>query len=316
MDIDELASKMSMNSTKPWLTSAENKLSLHPRVHLRMHSTSSESVYSNIKNNEKMNSPLNTSPVNLKQLFSTLLPDQYRSKTPTALDLPEKNKKSMSLIERLNEEILILSTQLKQANEIISYLSNKISQFNTVNEESLSAIQDDFESRLNSCKLELENECNYLSNIIESLKKEHHAYTSELTAKFQKKFYEQEQENEQKLEKIAFEHKKRIVFIENHYIELIMNMNHKFIEETEYLQNCYRTRLNKCRNAERYSANCSDKEYEEGSTLFSPRRKNLKISRDHLVFSPLPRKRFDPRKPSESDCDLDLSLKHFFNQIK
>ena len=320
MDPNDLKSN-ALGTTVPWISSLENKISMKKNVHKRYFSTSGDESPLKSRINEIEISPSKNSPIHSFNSRSALWADHFKMFTDPCPDLSpiSEEKKNKSLISKLNEEILILSEQLKQSNEIINFLNDTVYECQAENQSNLLALQQEFDIRTSKTLKDTEDQRENINQMIEIMSREHKNQLNELNDRFLKELNIKEQEHEQHIEKLSYNHKKQLISTESHFIEIIMNLNHKFVEEIEYLNKRYRNIPHHRSQAhEKASENYSDKDSEEASTLFSHRENlfspqmNSLIKRDNVVISPLPFSQIKLRKLEESDYDFDLA--HYFNK--
>ncbi|OMJ76615.1 hypothetical protein SteCoe_23993 [Stentor coeruleus] len=319
----------SFNDTQIWKCSSENILSLSPLAHKRSISTSSENLGISVITNEKSMSPSRTSPKNLSKLCSFLIPYSSHSRSPPELaklcsflipysshsrsppelDSPVKEKRNMSVIGRLNEEILILSTQLKQANEIIAFLSIRSNEFQDLNEKYK---QNQIESDKNQA--EMHKKLIVLEEKLRQILIEKDTEIKNIKDFHIKEIQSIEIDKEKLIQDIIHENKKKLVLVENHFIEIIMNLNHKYIEEVEYLNKKYRKKMHNLVYSDKLGQiGIGEKESYEGSTIYSLNMDSIK--KNDASFSSLHYKKPMVKRSQEIDVELDMSLRQIFNQV-
>ncbi|OMJ70903.1 hypothetical protein SteCoe_31017 [Stentor coeruleus] len=290
-----------IKKTRIWKNSSENLLSLSPTAHKRSISTSSENMRISILTNERSISPSQTSPKNLSNYANSVIPFTIHSRSPSELDSPVREKRNISLIARLNEEILILSSQLKQSNEIIAFLNTRSTEFQELNERYK---QSQYEMDKN--QIDLQKKIFILEDRIGKMKIDKETEVKILMEKHRQELKIIENDKDKVIEEIYYENKKKMVLVENYFIEIIMNLNHKYIEEVEYLNMKYRSKI--------YRIVHSDKRGQSGEMWENSEPFSLKIEEmkknEGENFSSQQRK-----VAAYSDYELDSSLRQIFNQV-
>lgn len=310
MEQEESKLGSSFNDTQIWKCSSENVLSLSPLAHKRSISTSSENFGISVITNEKSLSPSRTSPKNLSKLCSFLIPYSSHSRSPSELESPVKEKRNMSVIGRLNEEILILSTQLKQSNEIIAFLNIRSNEFQDLNEKYK---QNQIES--DKKQAEMHKKLIALEEKLGKILTEKDTEIKNIKNLHIKEIQNIEIDKERVIQDIIHENKKKLVLVENHFIEIIMNLNHKYIEEVEYLNSKYRNKLYNLVHSDKLGQiSIGEKESYEGSTIYSPNMDSMK--KIEISFLSPHNKKTMMKKSQELDIELDMSLRQIFNQVK
>lgn len=285
------------NSAKTGSNSKTNKsrTSIFMSSHKRAHSTSSSLLFSFFSSNSLLQIQ-NSSECGLN---STAEPPSNAS--PGNLEITQKEKRQHSVIERLNQEVSILSSQLNQSNLAVSYSSAKLQK----NKEKIKALLEIIEAQkaqLNS--LETENISLKQQYELLIMSKENEKKKVEFELESQKMNFDQ------KIQELIHENKKDRISIENHYIDLITSLNHKFIEEVEYINKKFKEKIRKIKSIERDAGECYEKE-SELSTFFMPEGQSL--IKNSANSSPTP---IAYLKKSVDSEELDLSLRTLYGQMK
>ena len=273
----------------------KSKSSIFMASHKRAHSTSGSMLFSLFSSNSLLQNQ-NSSECGFN---STVEPSSNAS--PGNLEITQKEKRQHSVIERLNQEVSILSSQLNQSNLAVSYSTAKL-QKNNEKIKSLLEVIEAQKSQLHS----LETENISLKQQIELL---------DMSKENDKKRLEFELESQkmnldQKVQELIHENKKEKISIENHYIDLITNLNHKFIEEVEYINKKFKEKIRKIKAIERETGECYEKD-SELSTFFMPEGQSL--IKNSANSSPTP---IAYLKKSVDSEELDLSLRTLYGQMK
>ena len=239
-----------------------------------------------VQNNEKILTPQSSCSNFTSSLYGFFFPGR---KTSDSEMNPLNAKKIFT--SRLNQEIQILSSELRQSNDLAAFLNQKLVENNEKNEADLEELKKNYEKQLNSCKNDFENKCKAFSLEIKDLKEKLIQETSRLKTSFDAEIENKEKTFNETMEKVNFEHKKQLLSLENHFIEIIMEMNTKFVNEIERLS-CKESRNRK---------NITKKDFEDGLKLKIPMAKVNNIT---------------TKKSEESDCEADNSLSQLLHQIK
>lgn len=128
--------------------------------------------------------------------------------------------KYMSIISKLNEEIQILSTQLKESNEIISHFTQKLNEI-SLNFSALKEITDKLKIR----NEELEKQNFSLNQKNKNLKQERGNLIKKLEIEKNQKIFK----TEEKVQEQVLEQKTLNVLKENYYNEVIAKLNEQFL---------------------------------------------------------------------------------------
>ena len=150
-------------------------------------------------------------------------------------------KKYINNITRLNEEILILSTQLKQANETIAGLTQRLNDSNSKHALHLQSLHERHEQKIRRNRLDMDN-----------LLKDVHIKSSNLVLekaildknleielqkrKFQEKIDDMSKRFESQIETKENQHKNQIEALKEQFLEIILSLKVKIFEEIEKLQ--------------------------------------------------------------------------------
>ncbi|OMJ71957.1 hypothetical protein SteCoe_29720 [Stentor coeruleus] len=305
MNQEQVKRSNATKKTHVWKNSSENLLSLSPFAHKRSISTSSENIKISVLTNERSISPAQTSPKNLSNYSNLVIPftTHSHSHSPSELDSPVREKRNISLVARLNEEILILSSQLKQSNEIIAFLSTRSTEFQELNERYK---QSQYEMDKNQS--DLQKKIVVLEEKIGKYKNDKETEVKILMEKHRQELKIIENDKNRVIEEIYHENKKKMLFVENYFIEIIMNLNHKYIEEVEYLNMKYKSKIYRIAHSDKRRQS-GDKEIWENSGLFSSRIEEVKKTEEQVL---------SPQQKNEVKCtefELDSGLRQIFNQV-
>ena len=180
------------------------------------------------------------------------------------------NKRALCKISRLNEEIQILSEQLKIANETISGLTDKITEINSKHALHIQALQERHEQKIKRLHQELEfvlsSSQNYKKTEIDKITNEHQMELDTQQEVFQEKFSFQEMEFTKELEKKDVEYQQKMNSMKYSFMGMITKLKSKFLEELNYVESKYKMKIKfikKFRKKYGSIAECD----EEGSTI-------------------------------------------------
>lgn len=228
MEIDEIDYPESWISISAIRSAAEMKSAVKPSFHRKTASSPPETP-SNFKLIHVSGFSLNKSQ---HVRYNTLSGD-----TPLQVKIPSTDKKHSQIIPRLNEEIMILSTQLNQANQIIMQLTKKLSESNNKHAIHLQALQERHEKKAKKSKQELDFFLNEIQNkSLVNIEKKFKAEAIQQEQRFQEAFSSQNKAFQDEIEKNNYEHEKEVLLIKDHCIKIICNLKQIFIEEMEKIE--------------------------------------------------------------------------------
>lgn len=134
----------------------------------------------------------------------------------------------VSIIKKLNEEIFLLSSQLRQSNEIISYLTNKLNEVNKRHVIHLQAMQERHEQKMRRNKQDFES---FLKEISKSSKEPISKFT-EINKMLQ---------NE--LENSSMEYQKQVNWLKQFCINIISEVKEKYDQDLAEMRSSYKAKL-------------------------------------------------------------------------
>lgn len=250
MELEDLNQSNFWVSTRALREAADIKKSIKTSLHRK-----SLSVASNPSASASAPDKMDFKAVdqNLKtahQRFNTASLENLNSLPPSNFSSTEK--RCANKISRLNEEIFILSSELKQANEIISELSKKLANCNSKHAMNLQALQERHEQKMKRNHQEVEylilSNKNSQKTEVDRIRNEVQIELKKQQELFNKKYNIQEKYFLEELEKKENDYKKQVIILKNHFIEVITELKTKFIEELECIQNKYNSKIRSIRN--------------------------------------------------------------------
>jgi hypothetical protein len=131
----------------------------------------------------------------------------------------QKESKFSGLVKRLNEEIFILSAQLRQANQIISQLTQKLSELNHKHILQLQALQERHEQKLRRNKHELDF-------LLKEITNKEQASRAQIDKKS-----ETNQDLIEELENNSLEYQRQVDWLKEFCLEIVTNVKRKFDED-------------------------------------------------------------------------------------
>jgi hypothetical protein len=236
---------------------------------------------------------------------------------PIYSEMPESTeKKYINNISRLNEEILIMSSQLKQANETIASLTQKINENNSKHVLHLQSLHERHEQKLRRNKQDMDNllkdaYVNSSSLALEKIILEKNLELELQKRKFQEKIEDITKRFEAQLENQDAQHKHQVDALKDQFLDIVINLKERFLVQITSLQTQYKQEIDRTKSAIKVISfdYTMDEVYEEKYKLNDS---DLQIieeisSQPNIII----------KKPfRESGCsDLDLSLRQLINQI-
>ena len=305
MDFEE-----NLNICNSWIpvkalrNAADIKDSLKKGYHRKTASSPSASPSKNSISTEiKANSPTtNTIQFNsLHSRYNTASLELY----PVPFDLPEPSgKKYLNNITRLNEELQIMSNQLKQAHETIASLTKKLQDSNGQHALHLQSLHERHEQKMRRNKQDLDNlvkEFNVKSpNLtLEKIIMEKNLEIEVQKRKFQEQIDQMNWRFEKCLESKEIGYREQIQVLKEQFLDVVVKMKNKFCKDIESLQSEFRLEVDRVQT----SFDNLNQDPQETQDLDD----DLQII-EELSSHALSKRQF-------GDSDLDLSLKHLINQI-
>ena len=188
------------------------------------------------------------------------------------LNFSKLERKYKNNILRLNEEIMILSSQLKLANEFIAKLSKSLTEINNKHVMHLQALHERHESRIKRYRNDLqlivkESNLKNINFLSEVLVNEHNFEINNLKSMHQEEIIEKERFFLNVIENQRFESSKKTNAVKEIAFKLINDLKYKFLEEIEYLEYYFKEKIKKERMDFRKSMRFSNVINEDDSTV-------------------------------------------------
>lgn len=195
--------------------------------------------------------------------------DNLQSPRPFGSDFSHIEKKYLYQISRLNQEIQILSDQLKQANDLISHLSQKLTETTSKHTLHLQALQERHEQKLKRSRQDIElllsSSESYRNNEIKKITAEHRQEISKQQETYENRLIMQEQHYCEEFSKKDNEHRQHVCMLRKHFIDMINSLKCKFLEELDYVQSKYKNKIRFILDLQSKSKGCEVDD--EGSTV-------------------------------------------------
>ena len=250
---EELETPNSWISVKALRNAADIRSSL-VSSHKSLSSTSDNTIEKNLCNDES--NFYYSTPKKAQIINSDLSSMNYIQTSPV-------ENKYTGIIFRLNEEIAILSFQLKQANDLVSSLSNKLKDSNLQHALHIQALQERHEQKLKKHRQQLEELMRELNNknnsfITEILINSHQSELNKQRENFHSQIFNLNKLCQQEIEKNVFDHARQVEFLKNEFFSIITRLKQNFVNELEFLDKKYNEKLQKIKNkenSEEYSEN-------------------------------------------------------------
>ena len=237
-------------------------------------------------------------------------------------------KKYLNNISRLNQEIQIMSTQLKLANETIAALTAKLHKSDHAHALHIQELHERHEQKITKIKNDIEKLASQTQN---------KQYSYNLQKIIMEKSIELEDQNKTFTEKLSSltayyekqlkfkdkEHSKKINLLKKQFLQVVYELKEKFLGEIESLHMKYRTEMDQVKDAMKVIGSREGGSEDEISTAVEiDHEKNIKhqdnesdlqiieelSSQQNIIFNPL-------EKSIGSSSDLDTSLRQLIGQI-
>ena len=251
---------------------------------------------------------------------------------PVSSDISESSeKKYINNISRLNEEILIMSSQLKQANETVAVLTNKLNESNSKHALHLQSLHERHEQKIRRNRQDMENLLKEINSkspnlALEKIILEKNLEIELQKRKFQEKIEEMSKRFESQLEAKENQHKVQLEMLKNQFVGIIGSMKEKFFEQIGKLNEEYDKNVKKIRKNSDLLENCES--YSEEETVLDAdidkireAKRKSEINQENEEFQLMEELSFQAnmiiRKPmrESGESDLDMSLRQLINQI-
>ena len=325
MDTEELNESSSWISTIALRNAADIKKLIKSNLHRKSASVLPSGIPVPLHLTPETTKVMELLPKPSHQRCNTTSLDKTNSNTTIESDITGFEKKYLSKITRLNEEIAILSEQLKQSYKIITDLSHKLNESNGKHAVHLQALQERHEQKMKKNQQEIEfllaSSKKNQKNEIEKIKVKSREELEGMKQSFLHKFKVQKKEFYEELEKKDQDYNKQITQQKQHFVEMILDLRNRFIEELEYVQLKYQKKLKKFKAEVSRRSENFDKEFDEdGSTVLeldSEKGRNRQITDQTLEEDIL--ECFNEKKyvvKLKSYRDIDESIINLLKQLK
>ena len=305
MDLEE-----NLNISNSWIpvkalrNAADIKDSLKKGYHRKTASSPSASPGKNsISVEVKANSPTaNTIQFNsLHSRYNASSLELYQA----PFDLPDRaGNKYLTNIARLNEELQIMSNQLKQAHETIISLTKKLQDSNGQHALHLQSLHERHEQKMRRNKQDLDDLIKDFNAKPANLTMEKIILEKNLEIEMQKRKFQEHTDQmnwtfEKHMESKEEMHREQIQLLKEQFLDLIVKMKNKFCKEIESLQSEFRLEVDRVQT----SFDNLQQDPQETQDLDDELRTIEELSSHALS------------KRQFADSELDLSLKHLINQL-
>jgi hypothetical protein len=323
------------NSSSSWMRSKVNRSTTaissgFLKTHRKTISSPTESpCKESIPTEVRANSPIcNTINFNsLHRRYNNTMLDSIPIENESSDNLPLE-KKYLNNINRLNQEIQIMSNQLKLSNETIASLTNKINESNHQHAIHIQELHERHEQKISKIKSDIDKFFNQVNSKpsafsierlimeknfeIEEQQKKYTQHISKLTFNYEKKIKSKETE-----------HSEKISLLKQQFLVVVQEIKEKFLTEIESLHKKYKVEMDQIKQAMRLIAGKDGGSDDEISTAIEiDHEKNHKpqdslsdlqiieemSSQQNMFIKPF-------NESIDAGSDLDLSLKNLISQI-
>jgi hypothetical protein len=267
MDTEEFTPSSGWISTKALRDTADLKKSVQKVAHRKCASVLPESF--SASSASICNPPKASTPKGCHQRFNTTSLELSQPAKPNDHDSIGE-KRYLHQLAKLNQEIVILSGELKHANELISQLSEKLAEQNTKHAHHLQALQERHEQKTKKGQQEVEFLISsferYKAAELDKMAQEYRRSLEEMENRFEAKEKDREMYFAEEMNKKDCDHKQHLRMLKHHFIEMISNLKSKFVEELEEVETKYKGKIQGIRNYQRKSTVSCEAD-EESSTM-------------------------------------------------
>lgn len=245
------------------------------------------------------------------------------------IEVQPMDKKYLNNINRLNQEMQIMSTQLKQAHETISMLTNKLNETNHRHTIQIQELHERHEQKIAKIKTDIDKlyaqaTNKSLNNSLQKIIMEKNFEIEEQQKIFNDKINCMTEQFQKQLKFKEKEHSVKISTLKGQFLEVIQELKEKFLNEIEGLQKKYKTEVEQVKEAMKVlgSKEAGASESEISTAIEIDHEKNIKHQdslSDLQIIEELSFQQNIFIKPLEEDSrtssELDKSLRQLINQI-
>ena len=284
-----------------------------------------ESIPTEVKPNSPISHTINFNSLHRKYNNSFL---DARPKEPETAGSGTTEKKYLNNINRLNQEIQIMSTQLKLANETISTLTAKLHKSDYVHSLHIQELHERHEQKVTKIKNDIEKLASQTQNKqysynLQKIIMEKSLELEDQNKKFTEKFSSLTSYYEKQFKLKDKDHTKKINLLKTQFLQVVYELKEKFLGEIESLHVKYRTEMDQVKDVMKILGNKEAGSEDEISTAVEiENERNIKqldnesdlqiieelSSQQGIIFNPL-------EKSGGSSSDLDTSLRQLIGQI-
>lgn len=239
-------------------------------------------------------------------------------------------KKYITNIARLNEEILIMSTQLKQANETIACLTQRLNESNSKHAMHLQSLHERHEQKIRRNQQDMDHLLREMNNkspnmALEKIILEKNLEIEVQKRKFQEKIDELTRRFEKQIEEKDKQNSNQLKVLKDQFLDIVIMLKERFFDEISTLQGQYKLEIDRVRGSmdalnddrvmENYDGFCMEnvnRREKYGIEIRDEIDDDLQIM-EELSATPGLYIKKSLRESGESD--LDMSLKFLINQI-
>lgn len=306
-----------------------NNTLLRLKSHRKTISSPGESPYKDsIPTEIKANSPISY-PLKFNSLHQ-----KYQDTSGESLSIEKDTSDSQSLdkkyinnINRLNQEMQIMSNQLKQANETIAILTVRLAETNNRHAIHIQELHERHEQKITKLKSDLEKlfsqaSTKPCSSTLQKIIMEKNFELEGQQKKFNEKLHIITEMHEKQLKYRDKEHSSKITILKKQFLDVIQELKDKFLSEIEDLQTKYQGEVEQMKEALKMlnsKEGPSDSEISTAIEIDHEKNKHHESLSDMQIIEEIS---FQPnviiRNFEESvgtSSELDASLQQLINQI-
>lgn len=206
-----------------------------------------DSIPSEMRANSPKNCPLSFNTLHSK--YQTASDSSLKPSLPTS----SPRKKYMNSIHRLNQEIQIMSTQLKLAHDTIAILTSQLNEINHKHAQHIQEIHERHEQKITKLRNDIDKLFQYNGmNAHVSVHKiiaEKNLELEDLQLRFKEKQVKLEKEYEKRLMNKEIEHKEQISLLKIQFLDVVEELKDKFLIEIQGVQGEFKKEVEKVKEA-------------------------------------------------------------------
>lgn len=300
-----------------------------PKTHRKTISSPGESPYKDsipteIKANSPINYPLKFNSLHQKYQETSIDSVSLEKDQPDNMPM---GKKYLNNINRLNQEIQIMSNQLKLSNETIAILTSRLCETNHKHAIQIQELHQRHEQKITKMKSDIEKlfaqqSSKPSSSSLQKIIMEKNFELEEQQKRFSEKLQIITEMHEKQLKYRDIEHSSKMRTLKKQFLEVVQELQEKFFTEIENLQKNHRMDVEQVKEALKAINNKENPSESEISTAIEidhEKNKHHDSLSDLQIIEELSFQQNMVIRPLEeslgSNSEFDASLRQLINQI-